>query len=413
MKVIDLKPAPYNPRTMQEVARKGLAVSLGEFGDISGLVWNKRTGHLVAGHQRLSVLQQEHGDQLRIIKNTLITPKGEKYPIRIVDWSEDKERLANITANNPAIQGSFTEQARSILDGISETNQKHLLEPLRTAELMKQLPLGKPLQGKTDADDIPETPTKPTTKPGDLYILGNHRLICGDSTDRPTIKRLLGRGRKPELMVTDPPYGVNYDPEWRSKAGVAKKTKKMGKVANDHRADWREAWQLFPGDVAYVYHGGIHAAIVHESLEASGLKIRAQIIWAKDRLALSRGDYHWQHEPCWYATRHEAIAYAVKDGKPSRRTADRTQSTLWFINAREDGGHGHGTQKPVECMRRPMENHIASVIYEPFCGSGTTIITAEQAERRCYAAELDPKYCDVIVARWEAFTGKTAERKRG
>ena len=157
-------------------------------------------------------------------------------------------------------------------------------------------------------------------------------------------------------MVTDPPYGVDYDPAWRARAGVNLNTQKLGAVTNDDRADWTDAWQLFPGDVAYVWHGGLEASTVQTSLERAGFGIRAQIVWAKDRLALSRGDYHWQHEPCWYA---------VRDGSTGHRTADRTPSTLWEIPARDDAGHGHGTQKPVECMRRPMQNHIPSEVYDP------------------------------------------------
>ena len=124
-------------------------------------------------------------------------------------------------------------------------------------------------------------------------------------------------------MVTDPPYGVSYDPAWRKRAGVNLNPRKLGKVANDDRADWREAWALFPGSVAYVWHAGLHTSEVKQSLEASGFEMRAQIIWAKDRFALSRGHYHWQHEPCWYAVRGTSGAHW---------SGDRKQSTLWTIH---------------------------------------------------------------------------------
>jgi hypothetical protein len=174
---------------------------------------------------------------------------------------------------------------------------------------------------------------------------------------------------------------------------------KLGTVKNDDRADWREAWALFPGDVAYVWHAGRFASTVQESLEACGFDIRAQIIWAKDRFALSRGNYHWQHEPCLYAVKGTA-----------HWTGDRSQSTLWQIPAREDRGHGHGTQKPVECMRRPMLNNSSpgQAVYEPFCGSGTTIIAVETVGRVCQAMEIDPAYVDVVIIRWQAFTGQSA-----
>jgi putative transposase len=180
------------------------------------------------------------------------------------------------------------------------------------------------------------------------------------------------------------------------------KAKRTGKVLNDDRADWREAWALFPGDVAYVWHGALHATTVAESLIACGFAIRSQIIWAKERLVLSRGDYHWQHEPCWYAVRQKATGHWA---------GDRKQTTLWQIASRDqDAKTVHGTQKPVECMRRPMLNNASpgQAVYEPFSGSGTSIIAAETCGRACHAMELDPTYVDVAVTRWQAFTGKAA-----
>jgi DNA modification methylase len=204
-------------------------------------------------------------------------------------------------------------------------------------------------------------------------------------------------------MITDPPFGVNYDPSWRNEAGVST-TSRTGKVANDDRADWREAWALFPGDVAYVWHAGVHASTVADSLVTAGFGIRSQIIWAKPRLVLSRGHYHWQHEPCWYA---------VRDGATGHWQGARDQTTIWAIGSAdqgEDDATVHSTQKPVECMRRPILNNSATgaIVYEPFCGSGTTIIAAETTGRSCFAMELDPRYCDVAIARWEKFTGGKA-----
>jgi DNA modification methylase len=202
---------------------------------------------------------------------------------------------------------------------------------------------------------------------------------------------------KPQLMVTDPPYGVNYDPAWRHRIGV-NKSKRTGKVRNDERADWAKAWALFPGNIVYVWHGALHATTVAESLERQGFGIRAQIIWAKERLVIGRGDYHWQHEPCWYAVRTKG-----------HWTGDRKQTTLWTIpSGGQDTDTVHGTQKPVECMRRPMLNNSepGDVVYEPFLGSGTTLIAAESTGRICLAIEIDPLYVDVAVRRWQAFTGK-------
>jgi DNA modification methylase len=207
-------------------------------------------------------------------------------------------------------------------------------------------------------------------------------------------------------MVTDPPYGVAYDPAWRNRAGVST-TARTGKVMNDDRADWREAWALFPGDVAYVWYAAVHATTVAESLLASGFEMRAQIVWSKPRFTLGRGDYHWQHEPCWYAVRKAARGHWQ---------GARDQSTIWPIGTAgaEDSATTHGTQKPVEVMRRSIVNNSArgDVIYEPFAGSGTTLIAAETVGRACLAIELDPLYCDVITTRWEVFSGRKAKRTR-
>jgi DNA modification methylase len=249
-------------------------------------------------------------------------------------------------------------------------------------------------------DEVPDPPAVPVSQAGDLWLLGKHRLLCGDSTSAADVARLLN-GVKPTLMVSDPPYGVAYDPAWRNRAGLSE-TKRTGKVLNDDRADWREAWALFPGDVAYVWHGALHATTVAESLMACGFAIRSQIIWAKERLVLSRGDYHWQHEPCWYAVR--------TTGK-GHWSGDRKQTTLWSIPSRDqDARTVHGTQKPVECMRRPMLNNasLGQAVYEPFCGSGSSIISAETCGRVSLAMELDPTYVDVAVTRWQAFTGREA-----
>ena len=200
-------------------------------------------------------------------------------------------------------------------------------------------------------------------------------------------------------MVTDPPYGVDYDPTWRHRAGV-NRSGRTGKVRNDGRADWEAAWALFAGNVAYVWHGALHSTTVAESLVRQGFNMRAQIIWAKERLVIGRGDYHWQHEPCWYAVREKG-----------NWIGDRKQTTLWTIpSGGQDTETAHGTQKPVECMRRPMRNNCGpgEAVYDPFLGSGTTLIAAQTTGRICLGVELDSAYVDVSVRRWQAFTGEKA-----
>jgi len=255
-------------------------------------------------------------------------------------------------------------------------------------------------QGLTDPDDIPDAPVDPVSRTGDVWLLGPHRLLCGDCTDAAAVTATLA-GIVPHLMVTDPPYGVSYDPAWRERSGLSDGSAlARGQVLNDNRADWREAWLLFPGDVAYVWHSALHAGTVATSLEAAGFVIRSQIIWDKTRLVISRGDYHWRHEPAWYA---------VRKGKTGHWAGDRKQTTIWEIpHTKSDTGHG--TEKPVACMQRPIENNSSTgqAIYDPFCGSGTTIIAAEITGRVCHGIELSPMYVDVAIKRWQAFTGQVA-----
>jgi site-specific DNA-methyltransferase (adenine-specific) len=195
-------------------------------------------------------------------------------------------------------------------------------------------------------------------------------------------------------------------------------------VVNDDRCDWTAAWRLFPGSVVYVWHSGLHCAEVQASLEAARFKLRAQIVWVKLRPVISRGSYHWQHEPLLYATKdgeaddhwrfvpeHEIATYAVERGEKASWSGGRRQTTVWQIEHIKSET-GHSTQKPVECMKRPIENNSSpgQAIYDPFVGSGTSIIAAEMTARSCHAVEINPAYVDVAIKRWQNFTGQRATR---
>ena len=180
--------------------------------------------------------------------------------------------------------------------------------------------------GKTDPDDIPETPKNPITHKGDLWVLGTHRVLCGDSTNPETVERLLD-GAEPDLMVTDPPYGVNYDATWRYKAGVSTKDSAFGKSVNDDTNDWQAAYAIFPGSIAYVWMSSLALPVAARGLDACGFVRRSLIIWDKGHIVIGRGHYHWRHETCWYA---------VKKGAKANWAGDRKASTLWEIdNPRE------------------------------------------------------------------------------
>jgi DNA modification methylase len=196
---------------------------------------------------------------------------------------------------------------------------------------------------------------------------------------------------------------VRYEPSWRDDPRlhpfVGEKRAKLavGKVLNDDRCDWTAAWRLFPGDV---WHSALHGSEVEASLAAAGFQARSQIIWDKGRLIISRGHYHWRHEPCWYA---------VRKGRTAGWTGDRKQTTVWLIPHRRSET-GHAAQKPLLCMQRPIENHTrpGDAVYDPFVGSGTTIIAAEQLGRVAIAIELNPAYCDIAIARWQTLTRRRA-----
>ena len=275
-----------------------------------------------------------------------------------------------------------------------------------TAEEFAAL-LGESTTGLTDENAVIE-PAATDIVCGDLFELDSHRLLCGDASSPADVARLLN-GAAPNLMATDPPYGVSYDPAWRHRANPKQRTT-VGRVLNDDRAEWTAAWRLFPGTIAYVWHAALKAPIVAADLEAVGFTVRSQIIWSKQHFALSRGAYHWAHEPAWYAVR----------GK-GRWVGDRRQTTVWEVpNLNAMGGArsadnavtGHSTQKPVRLFEIPITNHTVpgDAVYDPFVGSGTTVIAAHKMGRIAFVMDLDPRYVQATITRWEQFTGQRAKR---
>jgi DNA modification methylase len=379
----DLIPYARNARTHDEAQVALIAGSIREYGFTNPVLVDGANG-IIAGHGRVMAARKLGLAEVPVIELAHLTP-AQKRAYVLAD-NKLGER-AGWDLEMLALEVGDLQSLGLDMRDLGFTGRE-LDDLLRTATADPR------------EDEVPPVPAVPVSRLGDLWLLGGHRLICGDATDAAMVARLNGTVR-PHLMVTDPPYGVDYDPDWRNRAG-ASETKRVGKVLNDDRADWRAAWALFPGDVAYVWHGALHATTVAESLIASGFAIRSQIIWAKERLVLSRGHYHWQHEPCWYA---------VRDKGTGHWSGDRKQTTLWQIaSGHQDSETIHGTQKPVDCMRRPMLNNSSpgQVIYEPFLGSGSSLIAAETTGRVCHALELDPAYVDVAVQRWQMFTGKDA-----
>jgi DNA modification methylase len=382
---------PYarNPRR-NEAAIAKVAASLQEFGWRQPIVVDEDMV-VVAGHTRLEAARTLNMEEVPIHIATGLTPEQIKaYRLadnRVGQEAEWDEELLRLELGE--LEGM--DFALDITGFDTDELAKFMAEPIE--------------EGQTDPDEVPEAPEEPVTVAGDVWLLGNHRLVCGDSTSADDVAKCLN-GVEPHLMVTDPPYGVNYEPEWRNELSTKKNYggSSLGKVLNDDRADWGEAWALFSGDVIYCWCApGPLQVTVHDSLVNNGFEARTQIIWSKSAFTIGRGHYHYQHECCWYA---------VKKSKNGHWQGDRKQATIWNIDKANKNETGHSTQKPVECMKRPIENNssIGQAVYDPFLGSGTTMIAAEMTGRACHAIELSPEYCDVIVRRWENFTGKKAER---
>jgi len=381
-RISELRPYFKNPRILTKDQEKHLRTSLDKFGVVDRPCINL-DGTIIGGHQRINVMGVKSTEiEVMVPSRALSDREVEELNIRlnknIGDW--DWDILANQWEIEDLINWGFDPKEMSISspqEGINDEVEEPILSP----------------------------PVDPITKPGDLYEFNEHRLICGDSTSSTVVSRLLeGVQSLPILMVTDPSYGVDYNPIWRKNIGKAHgMVKAGGKVQNDERVDWKAAWDLFPGTVAYVWHAGKFASEVQSSLERANFTIISQIIWAKQHFALSRGDYHWQHEPCWYA---------VKKGCEHNWQGSRKESTLWevsnlnaFGKNEEDERTAHGTQKPIECMARPIRNNSGEgdAVYDPFLGSGTTLLAAQSLLRTCYGAEIDPAYCDIILQRWVSY----------
>ncbi len=381
-----LIPYARNARTHGEAQIAELAGSIRAFG-FSNPILVSETGDIVAGHGRLAAARK-----LGLTEAPVVVLRG---------LTEFERRQLVLADNRIGLNAGWDVEMLSLeLADLSGMGADLSALGFTTKEL--SLALSRVETGLTDEDEVPDVAEVAVSQPGDIWQLGPHRVACGDSRDASLVKALFA-GTVPQLMVTDPPYGVEYDPEWRHRRGVNNSARKS-KIRNDEIADWTPTWELFPGEIAYVWHGALRSTIVAESLAKSRFTVRAQIIWAKERLVMSQGDYHWQNEPCWYAVR-----------KKGNWTGDRKQTTLWSIGSGgQDAETKHATQKPVECMRRPMLNNSSpgQAIYEPFLGSGTTLIAAQSCGRVCFGVEIDPVFVDLAIRRWQSFTGEKATRAR-
>lgn len=393
---------PRNARKHDARNLDAIKASLTRFGQVEPLVVRADTGVVVGGNGRLAAMRSLGWTEVDAVGVELDDVGAAALGIALNRTAElatwDQPMLAELLSDIAGAGVDIQEATALGLDG--------LLGDVALGDLGFLGEDGLPVAPRVVEDPpAPPPPADPVTRLGDVWTLGRHRLVCGDATLEVVADAALA-GLVPNLLVTDPPYGVEYDPTWREEYDQFERHS-VGPVINDHQVDWAAAYKYFAGSVAYVWHAGVHAGAVAAGLAGVGFQIRAQIIWAKQHFVFGRGAYHWKHEPCWYA---------VRKGSNASWIGDRKQITVWDIpNANPMGGEvddentRHSTQKPVECMARPMRNHGGDV-YDPFIGSGTTLIAAEQLDRVCHGVEIDPGYCDVVVQRWEELTGGKATR---
>ena len=383
-----LVPYARNSRTHSDVQIAQIAASIREFGFTNPILLAEDQT-LIAGHGRLQAAQMLKLDAVPTIT--------------LADLTEAQRRALVIADNKIAENAGWDlDLLRVELGDLQVAEFDMELLGFSASELDALLaPTG--IDGNTDPDETPNLPSDPVAVRGDVWVLGRHRLVCGDATVLADVDKALG-AVQPHLMVTDPPYGVNYDPDRRARGMKDGAQRAMGKVQNDDRADWTEAWALFPGSVAYVWHGMKTAFEVERSLRDSDFEVRSQIVWKKTRPALSPANIN--PKTAGYNPQHECAFYAVKKGGRVTWAGDRAQSTVWDID-HSKSETGHATQKPVEAMKRPIENNSSpgQAVYEPFSGSGTTIIACEMTGRACHAIEIEPAYVDVAILRWQTFTG--------
>lgn len=395
----DLTSDPRNANRGTPRGQEALDRSLRQYGPARSVVID-RHGRIISGNKTVA-RARALGLPLRVVKSDGTTLIGVQR--------DDLDLLTDPRAKELAIADNRVGELDLCWD--AATLQQFQAEGLNLSPFWTDPEFAALVGGnKGLADENAVVEPGPTDiKPGDLFNLGPHRILCGDATSPGDVARALG-GANPVLMATDPPYGVSYDPAWRHRAHPNQRTA-TGRVINDDRADWTPAWNMFPGTIAYVWHAALHGPVVATSLENAGFRLRGQMIWVKQHFALSRGDYHWGHEPAWYAIR----------GPKGQWRGDRRQTTVWEVpnlnpmggtRAHENTITGHATQKPVRLFEIPILNHtsVGDSVYDPFLGSGTALVAAEKLGRVCLGIEIDPKYVQAALTRWERFTGATAVR---
>jgi len=381
-----LTPYARNSRTHSDAQVAQLAASIREWGWTTPVLVSP-DGGIIAGHGRVLAARQ-----LGMAKVPVVVAEG---------WSEAKRRAYVIADNKLAENAGWDSELLALeLGELGELGFDLELTGFSGDEIAALSPAG--TEGLTDPDEIPEPPATPVTKTGDLWLLGDHRVLCGDSTNADDVARLVN-GAKAQMMFTDPPYGVNYE-GGHFHSGDVSIVRKREKLEADSTADIYSAFlpvaSKFVDGACYIWFAGPKSLEVYSALKKNEYEIHSLLIWNKTNATYAAMNSQ-------YKQRHEPFIYCKPKGSTLRWCGATTEATVWD-EARDGINEFHPTQKPVALAAKAIRNHEADSVLDLFLGSGTTLIAAEQLGRKCYGMEISPAYCDVIVKRWETLTGKTA-----
>lgn len=364
-KITELKPAPYNPRKSNKKQEDNLRKSLEKFGVVEPIIFNKRTGYIVGGHFRTRELKKLGVEEVDCV---------------IVDLSEEDERELNIRLN--ANTGDWDNDlllANFEIDELADWGLE-----VDFGEGVNQL--------ETKEDDFDEEPPEePKTVLGDLYEIGEHRLLCGDSTIIDDYHKLM-KDELFDLVVTDPPYNVNYEGGTKNKLTIMNDSMADSDFYNFLLKFYTSIYSFTkPGGAWYIWHSDSEGHNFRSAMNEAGVKVRQCLIWVKNSMVMGRQDYQWKHEPC---------LYGWKDGASHNWHSDRKQTTVLEFNKPLRNSE-HPTMKPIDLISYQIKNSSKErqIVGDVFLGSGSTMVASHQLNRKCYGLELDPKYCDVIVRR--------------
>lgn len=409
MKLSELRAADYNPRVdlipgMAEYEK--LKNSIEEFGFVDPPIFNKQTGHLVGGHQRVAVA-----------KDIGIT----EIDVSVVNMTLDREKQLNVALNKVSGQWDHEKLAQLLSEFSDEQINLTGFEQSEVDDLLNTYNYNQDLDIPIIEDDFEtvleyEAISEPTTKRGQMFMLGNHYLLCGDATAPEDIKTLM-RGNKAALVVTDPPYNVaiNSDNEELKNSGT-------DSILNDDMSDedfnsflvdtFKSYAELMADSAAiYVFHGSSYQREFENAMNESDIVVRSQCIWVKNNAGFGWSQYRWQHEPCFYAHLKEKVPSWFGNRKQTTVWRDDLlediPSSIWQISRDDVNKYVHPTQKPLSLLAIPIRNSSKrdDIVIDLFGGSGSTLITCQELNRICYTMELDPKFCDVILKRFEQHTG--------